>query len=124
MPAQNESGIISLAAAGAVAQHLRVKYSSGSFTTAGIADRELGTLEEAALAALDVRAIKLRNSPGTRKFIASAALAIGAEVYTAASGKVGASASTAYRVGIAVTASAADGDIIEVATDPGDSAVP
>jgi len=89
MPSQNESGTISLAAAGAVAQHLRVKFSSGAFTTAVLADRELGTLEEAALAAGDVRAIKLRNTPGTRKFIANAAIAIGAEVFTAAAGKVG-----------------------------------
>lgn len=125
MPGQNETGVITMTAGAAIAQYLRVKITASKLATAGITDRELGTLEEASFADGDVRAVRLRNAPGSRKMVANAAIAVGAEVYTAASGKVGASASTAYREGIALTASAADGDVIEVATDPdGGTVVP
>ena len=125
MPGQNETGVITMTAGAAIAQHLRVKITAGKLAVAGITDRELGTLEEASFADGDVRAVRLRNAGGSRKMVANAALAVGAEVFTAASGKVGASASTAYREGILLTASAADGDIVEVATDPdGGTVVP
>lgn len=125
MPGYNESGDSTFTAGGAIAQHLRVILSSGVLATAGITDRELGTLNEASFASGDIRSVRLRNAPGTRKMVANAAIAVGAQVYTAAAGKVGASASTAYREGIALTASAADGELIEVATDPdGGTVVP
>lgn len=118
MPGQNDTGVITMTAGAAIAQYLRVKITAGKLAVAGVNDRELGTLEEASFADGDVRAVRLRNSGGTRKMVANAALAVGAEVFTAAAGKVGASISTAYREGIALTASAADGDLIEVAVDP------
>jgi hypothetical protein len=124
MPGSNETGVITATAGGAIAQHLRVKLSAGVLAVAVLADRELGTLEEEAFASGDIRAVKLRNHPGTRKMIANAAIAVGADVFTAAAGKVGATATGAFREGIALTAAAADGDIIEVATDPASNAQP
>jgi hypothetical protein len=55
-------------------------------------------------------------APGTVKMRANAAIAVGAPVYTAAAGKVSPTyGATLFLVGRAVTAAAADGDIIEVA---------
>lgn len=125
MPGTNDTGIVSFEAGAAIGQHLRVKLSSGKLAVAVLADgpgTELGTLEEASFASGDIRAVRARNVPGTRKMIANAALAVGAKVYTAAAGKVGASATGAFLEGIALTASAADGDVIEVLMDPGDAA--
>lgn len=101
-------------AGGAIPMHARVKLSSGVLALAGIADKELGTAEADAFAAGDVIAVRLRTAYGTAKMIASAALAVGADCYTAASGKVGASASTAFLTGTAISAATANGDIIEV----------
>lgn len=54
--------------------------------------------------------------PGTMKMVANAAITVGSPVYTAAGGKVsGTFGATLYMVGRAVTAAAADGDLIEVA---------
>lgn len=112
-------------AGAAIAKHLRVKLSSGKLAAAGIADKEIGTLIEASFADLDVRPVRLRTAQGTTKFVANAALAVGADVYTAASGKVGASATTAFYIGVALSASGADGDVIEVLRNThGDTAVP
>ena len=66
-----------------------VAFSIGSLALAVLADRELGTMEEAAFANGDVRSVRLRNCGGTKKMIANAAIAVGADVYTAAAGKVG-----------------------------------
>lgn len=57
----------------------------------------------------------LGATPGTLKMVADDAVAVGAKIYTRAAGKVGAHATGAYLVGRAITAAAADGDIIEVA---------
>lgn len=125
MPGFNESGDITMTAGAAIAQHLRVIITAGKLAVAGITARELGTINEASFADGDVRSVCLRNATGTRKMVANAAIAVGAEVFTAASGKVGASASTAFREGIALSATAADGEIIEVAMDPdGGTVVP
>jgi type IV secretory pathway VirB6-like protein len=125
MPGCNDIGIISVTTGAALGAHLRVILTAGVAQLAGITDRELGTMEEASFASGEVKAERLRNTHGTRKMIANAAMAVGAQAYTAASGKIGASASTAYREGILLTASAADGDIVEVATDPdGGTVVP
>jgi hypothetical protein len=125
MPGSNQTGPLTFTAGAAIGQHLRVKLSSSKLAVAVLADGpgvELGTLEEASFADGDVRAVNPRNAPGSRKMVANAALAVGAKVYTAAAGKVGATATGAFLEGIALTASAADGDIIEVLMDPGDTA--
>lgn len=119
---ENESGILTFQAGSAISQFARVKLSSGVLALAVLADGpgvELGTLQEASFASGDMRAVKARNFPGSRKMIANAALAVGAKVYTAAAGKVGATAVGAFLEGIALTASSADGDIIEVLTECG-----
>jgi hypothetical protein len=125
MPGKNDTGTPTFTAGAAIGQYLRVKLTAGLLALAGITDRELGTMEEASFANGDVRSVHLRNCGGSKKMIANGAIAVGADVYTAASGKVGVSASTAYREGIALTAAAADGDVIEVAIDPdGGTVVP
>ena len=125
MPGSNDTGFHTFEAGAAIAQHLRVKLSGGKLAVAVLADGpgvELGTMEEASFADGDMRSVRARNFIGIRKMIANAALAVGVKLYTAAAGKVGATASGAFLEGIALTASAADGDIIEVLTDPGDTA--
>ena len=109
----------------AVAQYLRVKLDGdGKVTTAGITDKEVGSATREAYASGDQIAVKLRTGAGTHKLVASAALTVGDTVYTAASGKIGASASTAYELGIALETSTADGDVIEVLYNAhGDTAV-
>ncbi len=124
MPGQNETGVITCTAGAAIAPYLRVKLVAGVLQVAVAADRELGTLEERALAANDNVAVRLRNHPGTRKMVADAAVAAGADVFTRAAGKVGATSTGAFRVGVALTAAAADGEVIEVATDPASNAQP
>lgn len=125
MPEHVETGTRTFIAGGAIARFLRVTLSSGKLAAAGITAKELGTLEEDAFADGDRRPVRLRTAQGTAKMVANAALAVGADVYTAASGKVGASASTAFLVGTALSASAADGDVIEVLRNAhGDTAVP
>ena len=65
----------------------------------------------------DLAAVALLGSvPGTMKMVANAAVSAGGLVYTAAAGKVSPTyGATLFLVGRAVTAAAADGDIIEVA---------
>jgi hypothetical protein len=125
MPGSNESGVLTFSAGAAIAQHLRVKLVAGVLQVAVAADGpgvEVGTMEEASFAAGDVVAVKARNHPGTRKMVADAAVAANAQVFSRAGGKVGATSVGAFRVGIALTAAAADGDIIEVLTNPGEVA--
>ena len=125
MPGTNPTGLHTFIAGAAIAQYLRVKLSAGKLAVAVLADGpgvELGTLEEASFADGDIRTVRSRNHPGSRKMVANAAIAVGAQVFTAAAGKVGATATGAFREGIALTAAAADGDVIEVLTDPGDNA--
>lgn len=100
-------------AGAAIAKYLRVKLSSGTLAAAGAADVELGTMENASLAANDVVSVRLRTAEGTQKMVASEAMSAGASVYGAASGKVGDTANGNY-IGTALEASTADGDVIEV----------
>lgn len=109
---------------------IRVKLSAGVLAAAGAADDDLGTMatryESTGLGASGQAAVVLKNAQGTVEMVASEAIAIGDVVEKAASGKVavmdtGGSLSTTYepvdRIGIALTAATADGDIIEVLPD-------
>lgn len=121
MPGSNDSGFLTFEAGAAIGQHLRVKLTAGKLALAVAADGpgvELGTTEEASFASGDMLAVRARNVPGSRKMVANAAIAAGAEVFTAALGKVGAHANGSFSEGIALTAAAADGEIIEVLTQP------
>src|SRR3990167_1829910 len=98
-------------AAGAIAQHLRVK-TPGALALAGSTDHELGTAERAAFASGDVISVRLRTAQGTAKMVAVDAITKGNPAYAAASGKI--SASGTVLIGIALEASTADGDVIEI----------
>lgn len=120
---QNSTGLINATAGAAIAANLRVKLSSGKLAVAVLADgpgTELGTLEQQVFADGDEATVRLRNVPGTRTMVAAKSFSAGAKVYTAAGGKISDTAATgSFLVGIALTASGADGDFVEVATDPG-----
>lgn len=110
-----DTGSKTFTAGAAIAKDLRVTLTSGKLAVAGLAVKEIGTLEEASFADLDVRSVRLRTAAGTTKMVAAGAIAVGAEVHTAASGKVNDTATaTSYLVGTALEAASADGDVIEV----------
>ncbi len=115
---QNVDGAFKMFTAGAaLAQYLRVILSSGKLAAAGVGAtdyvNELGVIEEASFADLDVRAVRLRTAQGTVRMVASAAISLGATVYGAASGKI-ATTSSGTALGIALEAAAANNDVIEV----------
>lgn len=97
-------------AAGAVAQHLRVK-TPGAIAVAGASDVSLGTMDVPCLAAGPCT-VRLRTAQGTRKMVASEAIDAGDPVFAAASGKVGATGTICE--GLALEAAGSDGDVIEV----------
>ena len=113
-----EGPVRAFVAGGAVGQYLRVVLTTGKVAVAAITDgpsTEIGVAEQPAFADLDVIPIRVRNAQGTQKMVAAEALAVGAAVYTAASGMVAdTAAATSYLRGIALTAAGASGDIIEV----------
>lgn len=105
----------SFVASAAIAQFARVKVASdGTISTAVLADVDIGTAQQAAFAAGDVVSVRLRTAAGTHKAIALAAITAGAGVWSAAAGKVSTTATGAYRLGLALETSSADGDIIEI----------
>lgn len=101
----------------ALAPYLRVKMSGGYLALAGVSDKEIGTLKSRAIVsgigAADVGSVVVPNAEGTVKMVASEAVTQYADVYGAASGKVGATVNNNY-IGMALTAATADGDEIEV----------
>lgn len=104
-------------AVGAIAIHLRVILNASNelaIAAAGVTDyvNEIGTVEKAAFAAGDRIPVRARNAEGTRKCVASAAVAARAAIYGSAGGKVS-SVASGTQLGIALDAAAADGDIIE-----------
>lgn len=69
----------------------------------------------------DPIAVMLVNLPGTREVTAAGAITALAEVFADADGKVQAlpaAAGTYRRIGIALEAATADGDVIEILPDP------
>jgi len=100
-------------AGAAIAQFLRVKLSAGVLAVAGATDEDLGTLEEAALAANDFVTVRLKNAQGTRKMVAAGAITQFANVYGASGGKVDDVSNENFQ-GIALTAASGDGSVIEV----------
>jgi hypothetical protein len=98
-----------------IAAFSRVNLSSGELAVAGLDDAdEVGFVTEACVDG-DSVAVVLRGAQGTVTAIAAGAIAVGATLYTAASGKVNdVAASTSYPRGIALEAAAADGDYIEI----------
>ncbi len=97
----------------AIAKGTRVVLTAGVLAVAGLTDKELGVTMDR-IEANRHGAVRLRSASGTSQFIASAALSAGDDVFTAASGKVAASASTAYLIGEVLEAASGDGSLVEV----------
>lgn len=102
-------------AGAAIGKYILVKLSSDKLAVAGLAEEWIGVLENESFADLDKRAVRLRSAQGTMKCVASGAFSSAAVVYGRAAGKVDdISTSSAIRVGIALEAATAAGDIVEV----------
>lgn len=87
----------------------------------GVAEIPIGVITDEAAAAEDLVNVNLLGVHGsTQLMVASEIITAGEKVYTAANGKVQDIPTTTtaalYEVGLALTASGADGDLIEVAT--------
>lgn len=124
MSQYDDSGYKTFECDEAIAKFARVKLDSdGKITTAGLADKGIGVATRETFAAGEPVSVKLNSGPGTCKMIASEALDAGATVYSEASGKVQDTAqATAFQVGVALEAATADGDVIEVMPQVGDTA--
>lgn len=124
MSQYDNSGVKTFECDEALAQWARVKLDSdGKVTTAGLTDKGIGVATRETFAAGESVAVALNTKPGTTKMIAVEALAAGATVYSEAAGKVQDTAqATAFQVGVAMEAATADGDIIEVMPQVGDTA--
>jgi len=103
-------------AAGAIDKGVLVKVSAAdTVAAAGLAEQPIGVLEEPALAANDLVAVRLLSSGGTIQARAANAVTVGAAVYGRASGLVDdVSTSSAVLIGIANEAAGATNDLIEV----------
>lgn len=110
----HDANITKLTDAAITTRHLLYKKGSDNdhIAVSGATDIPLGVVaDEATAAELDVT-VKLLGKGETKKMVANAAITAGVPVYGAASGKVAPTGSVL--VGIARTAAAADGDVIEV----------
>lgn len=116
----NQTGFKAFAASAALAaatpnQFLRVKLTAGQLVLAGATDRDLGTLYKSTFNSGESVTVDLRTRQGTRQYIASGAIGVGADVFTDAGGKVSATQATgAWYLGTALEAAAANNDVIEV----------
>jgi hypothetical protein len=115
MAAWNDSHVVTEYAGGAIAKHLRVKYTGDHIVNlAGVADRGVGTAFAPAFNANDPIPVLLGNKTGTMKMVANVAFAVGDDVYTAANGRVGPAATGAFLIGKARSVTTAAGQIVEV----------
>lgn len=113
----NEASL-NMPAGAALSAYRLVKGSAGEavYNTAAATDRPIGTTQYAVASGDDV-AVKPLNAPGTHQMVASAAISQHADVFAAADGKISALPAAAgdyLRIGQALEAAAADGDIIQV----------
>ena len=100
------------------ARHLLWQQGStdGGITLGAAAAVPLGTVDNTETGTGARQTVLLLGKGDTKKMVASEAITAGEQVFTAASGKVQdtPTGATVYLVGTALTASGADGDIIEV----------
>ena len=103
-------------ASAAIPKYARVTLANtGKIAKSGLTEKDIGTALTEAFASGDKIAVKLRTGAGTHKMIASEAIAVASLVYTESDGEVQDTAqATAFQLGTAITAAAADQDIIEV----------
>lgn len=91
----------------------RMKITSSGAAIAGAAEQAAGYLATHGVAGATV-SLRSVNAP-SQSVVASKAIAVGARVYGAASGKVTDASSTAIPlIGVAITAASADGDSLTV----------
>lgn len=119
MSQQNDTGCATVVLTEAVGLYKR---TDASGTLCGITERGIGYAREAG-AIGDAIGVYLHTKPGTVKVVANGAISKDAICYSAADGEVGPSASTAYPLGIAMEAAAADQDVIEMMPLVGETAV-
>jgi hypothetical protein len=108
-----ETSTKGFAASGAIAQYLRVILSGTQLSVAGVGDIEVGTIEQAAFNAGDMRAVRLRSAQGTTPMVASGAISLFAPVYGDAGGKISATPNGNF-IGIALKAASGNNSVIEV----------
>jgi len=116
----NDAGYATVALTETVGQYLR---TDATGTLCGIAERGIGVACTAGVSG-DAVSVALWSKAGTMKVVAAAAISKDAICFSAASGKVSTTASTGYKLGIAMEASGADNDIIEMLPLVGDTVVP
>lgn len=109
---QMTEGPLTVLAGAALGQYLRVKNNGSSWGLAGVEDDD-GVVKQPALASADYATVWPPLKEGSVIMIAAGAITAGANVYPAASGKVTAIVQ-GRRIGKALTAATADGDLIEV----------
>jgi hypothetical protein len=107
----NVSGVITKLADEAISAYQRVKLTATGVAVAGSEEFAIGFAQANAALGENV-AVKLVNSQGTFKAIASEAITIGATLYASADGKVDTAGTTARFV--ALEAASADNAILEV----------
>jgi hypothetical protein len=100
--------------AAVTARHLLWKKGAadGTVAIATATDYALGTIDNIESGTGVNQSILLLGKGGTKKMVANSAIGAGVPVYAAAAGKVDNTGTIV--VGIALTAAAADGDVIEV----------
>jgi hypothetical protein len=109
----NNNGYITRTATEDLPAGARVELNSTGCELADAVNEAVGTVEQPILSGQPAT-IRLFNTPGTRFGIASGAISARASVFAAASGKLSASATGgASAVGIALSATSADGDVLE-----------
>jgi len=110
-----EGPLKAFTAGAAIEAFALVKLSSGKLALAALGEEYLGQLWQQAFADGDICNVRLRSAMGTSKCVASGAFSAGAIVYGRALGRVDdISTTSAIRVGMALEAATAAGDIIEV----------
>lgn len=113
MSQYDDSGLKAFKAANAIAKYQRVKMSAAeTVDVAGLADKEIGTATED-VAAGGRLTVRLRTARGTHRMIANAALAVGSTGFTAANGRIAATAVGAFQAVTLLEASGAAGDVVE-----------
>lgn len=114
----NNSGVRNFDAAEAIPRHRLVKYgSAGTITLADLGEDAIGVSEAEAFASGENIGVRLINKAGTVALEANGAFAVNAVIYGTANGRVDDVATSAVKIGRALTAATAAGDIVEVLID-------
>lgn len=109
----NNNGYITRICTENIPAGARIELSSGGCELADASNEAVGTCEQTMLSGQPIT-IRLFNTAGTRFGIANGAISERAVVYAGASGKLAStSTASATSVGIALSATSADGDVLE-----------